>query len=465
MQLMDPLAAAMMTGEVLTNPLHVAALLMLSPPSGAGPHFVDDLFREAMMRTEQIDPRMCRRPHIGLDTMGLWTWQDVDVELTHHVQRRILPGGSDERALWHLIADLHAQPLDRSRPQWMAYLIDGLPGGRFAFYVKVHHTLIDGVAGMQMIMDTLSTDPDCGSMPPFYAVGPRQAEGDTGSGRLPDPAAVLRSAVGAATASIGLTRNIVSGSTDYLLAALRRQSPFPLTAPFTRFNARLGPQRAVAGATVSLQRIIDIKEAADVSFNDVLTAVISGVLRGWLAAHDELPDRSLVGICPITLRADGDSAQSGPANLFGIQQCVLGTDLADPAQRLATIHKSMRWAKEQVARSGSGVTALLAVPNLAPSLLLSMLPLLPRWRTGYNLPISNIRGPTEDRYFNGAHLDSVYPISTVFDGLGLNATMFSYAGRVSIGYVAGRNLVPDIQTLIALTETALAELEMAVGLG
>lgn len=464
---MDPLAAAMMTGEALTNPLHVAALLMLSPPSGAGPHFVDDLFRDAMTRTDEIDPRMRRRPHVGADTLGLWTWQEVDVELTHHVQRRILPGGSDERALWRLIADLHAQPLDRSKPQWMAYLIDGLSDGRFAFYVKVHHSLIDGVAGMQMIMDTLSTDPDCRSTLPFYAARPRRADdnADPAPRGLPDPAAMLQSAMSAANASIGLTRDILSGSTDYLLAALRGQSPFPLSAPFTRFNRRLGPQRAVAGTTVSLQRIIEIGNVAEVSVNDVLTAVMSGVLRGWLVAHDELPDRSLVGVCPITLRADGDSVQSGPANLFGIQQCVLGTDLADPGQRLATIHESMRWAKEQVARSGSGVTALLAVPNLAPTLLLSVLPLLPKWRTGYNLPISNIRGPTEDRYFNGAHLDSVYPISTVFDGLGLNATMFSYAGQVSIGYVAGRNLVPDVHTLIALTETALVELETAVGLG
>lgn len=260
-----------------------------------------------------------------------------------------------------------------------------------------------------------------------------------------------------------LARNLFGGGADYLAGAVRGDSPLPLAAPHTPFNGRLGPRRSVAGGSWPLARVRSIQEAAGVTNNDVVTAVVAGALRGWLAAHDALPGRSLIGFCPVSVRVEGDPARAGHGNLFGLQQCPLGTDLADPAQRLARIHRSMQFAKDEVARRGSTATTLLATPNLAPTLLLSAIPLIPKWRNGYNVPISNVRGPATDMYFNGAHLDSLYPISTVFDGLGLNATVCSYADTVSFGYVAGRNLVPDIAILIPLTEGAFAELESAVG--
>ena len=115
---------------------------------------------------------------------------------------------------------------------------------------------------------------------------------------------------------------------------------------------------------------------------DVLTAVVSGALRGWLQDHDELPASSLIGFCPISVRAGDGSAGSGTGNMFGLQQCPLGTDLADPVARLTLVHRAMAWAKDQVARRGSAATVLLTTPNLVPTLLLSMLPLTPKWRTG-----------------------------------------------------------------------------------
>ena len=168
MDVMDGLDAAMITGEALSSPMHVGALLIFTPPSDAGPHYTDDLHRQALVGGGEIDPRLRRRPHIGVDTLGMWTWQEVEVDLPEHMQARVLPPGSDEHTLWDLVAELHARPLERSRPQWMAYLIDGLPGGRFAFYIKIHHTLVDGVEGMQMITDGLSTDPSQRSVKPFY---------------------------------------------------------------------------------------------------------------------------------------------------------------------------------------------------------------------------------------------------------------------------------------------------------
>ena len=362
-------------------------------------------------------------------------------------------------------AELHAERLDRTRPLWMTYLIDGLPDGRFAFYVKVHHIVVDGVAGMQMISDALTTDPTQRSMKPFYAAGPHAPADRTGTGRkIPNPVSVLRSIGGTATSTIGFLRQVAGGEASYLAGSLAEGTTvLPLSAPFTRLNGRLGPQRAVAGGTWPKKRIKAVQEAAGVSGNDVLMAVVAGVLRSWLSGLDELPKRSLVAFCPISVRVSGDKSQAEHANLFGLELCPLGTDLENPAERLALIHRAMVWAKQQVASHGSGVTTLLAAPAIAPTALQSMIPFGPKWRTGYNLPISNVRGPDTDMYFNGAHLVALYPVSTVFDGLALNATMCSYVDQIAFGYVAGRDVVPDIESFIPLTERSLAELEAAVG--
>ncbi len=466
MSVMGGLDAAIMTGDALTSPMHVAALMIFTPPDDAGPHYLDDIYRESLDDALALDPRLRRHPHIGRDTFGMWTWREAEVNLAHHVQRLTLPDGSDEGALWRQVADLHQVPLDRHRPQWMAYMIDGLPGGRFAFYVKIHHALVDGVTGMQMIADALSTDPNLRGARPFFAA---REEPPAESARsplsiLPNPVSVLKSALGVTESTIGLARNMISGQAAMLAGSVQGRSVLPMSAPFTRFNGQLGPERAVAGGTWSFDRIRAIRATGELTCNDVLMAVVSGALRSYLAAHDELPDRSLVAFCPISVRVGGDAGQAAHGNLFGLELCTLATDSGDPAQRLATIHRSMEWAKQQVADHGSTVSTLLAVPSIVPSLLQSVIPFSPKWRTGYNVPISNIRGPAETLYYNGARLDTLYPISTVFDGLGINITVYSYAGVIAFGYVAGRNIVPDIETLVPMTDAALSELESAVGL-
>ena len=470
MELMDPLDAAMMTAEVLSNPLHVAALLILAPPEDAGPGYVDQLYRDGLGAADMLDPRLRRHPHRGLDTGGIWVWREAEnLDLGQHVQRRTLPPGAGKDALWRLVGELHAEPLDRSRPMWMSCLIDGLPGGRFAYYLKVHHTVVDGVAGFQLIEDALSADPDRRSMRPFFVPRPNKPPGRTGArGLLRNPIPLVRSVVSAAAGSVGVIRQVVAGEVSNLVGSLiTKTTVLPFDAPYTRFNGRLGPERAFAAGSWSKDRIRAVQNAAEVTANDVLTAVVAGVLREWLIAHDELPKKSLVAVCPITVRGrehgPGHGDAEGPANMFGAELCPLGTDVADPAERLALIHRAMSWAKQQVASRGSGATMLLLAPSIAPTVLLPMLRFAPKLRTGYNLPISNVPGPQQELYWNGAHVEEIYPVSAVYDGMALNVTVCVYADRFGFGYVAGRDVMPDVETLVPLTERCLAELETAVG--
>jgi diacylglycerol O-acyltransferase len=159
--------------------------------------------------------------------------------MRNHIQRRTLPAGVDRDALTKLISELHSERLDRSRPMWIAYLIDGLEDARFALYLKVHHTVVDGVAGLNMIADAMTTDPDRRSMPPLYAAAPGQPveRAAAARGLIPNPFALVRSAVNATTASVGFVRQLALGGISTVVASLaERNTVLPFGAPYTRFT-------------------------------------------------------------------------------------------------------------------------------------------------------------------------------------------------------------------------------------
>lgn len=454
MDLLDPLDAAMMTGEAVAGPLHVAAVLVMSPPKGAGAGYVDELYEQTLSAPVPVDRRLRRYPHRGIGTGGLWAWREVDtVDLARHCVRTRLAPGSDWNSLWQKVGALHAQRLEDSGPMWAASVIDGFDDRHFAFYLKIHHTVMDGVAGIQLITDALSADPDARSMPPFYASPARQPSSSPTA--LPNPMALLRN-------GIGLTeRTIAAEVTDLLRGMFTDTTLAPVAAPYTRFNGRLHDRCAVAATSVAKKRIRALQRKAGVTGNDVVTAVVAGVLRRWLQNHDELPRQSLVALCPITVR-DRDSASGQSGNAFGAWLCALGTDLDDPGARLDLIHRSMSEGKHQVAGRGAGASMLLLAQSIAPTLVLPILPLVPKFRTGYNVPLSHVPGPSTGMYWNGALVEHIYPVSTVFPGQALNVTTCSYADHVDFGYVAGGDAMPDIDSVPALTEVAVAELESAV---
>jgi diacylglycerol O-acyltransferase len=473
--LLDPLESLMLTAELVSSPMHVAVLMILSPPPGEDPEaYPRRLFEESLEADVEIDPRLRRVPRSGVDTGFGWAWRDVTdrggtVDVRHHFQRRTLPRGSGIDALWELVSGLHAVRLDRSAPLWMVYLIDGLPNGRFALYIKVHHIVVDGVAGMQMIAGSLSPDPARRGMPPLYAANPTAA-GGAHTGTRPGHRAgglisALRGIADTATAGVGLTGRLARTELATALGTLLSRSiAAPFGAPRTRFNTKLGPFRSVAGTSLERARIRAVREVAGVTGNDVVMAVIAGALREWLQDRDELPGRSLVAICPVTVRGRGASAADRHGNQFGMGLCPLGTDLADPAERLTLVHDAMRNLKSQVAKQGPGAMLAAMGPAIGPTIALAMLPFDTGIPPSFNIPISNVPGPREQMYFNGAQVEEIYPVSTVYDGMALNVTVCSYGEQMGVGYVADRDAVGDVEGLVPPTERALTELERAVGL-
>lgn len=472
MDMLDPLESLMLTAELVSSPMHVAVLLILRPPPGGEPRaYVKQIFEDTLTAAVDIDRRLRRVPHSGVDTGFMWTWRDLgdsgaELDIRHHFQRRTLPKNAGSGALWEMVSDLHALRLDRSEPLWMAYLIDGLPDDRFAFYIKVHHTVVDGVAGLQMITESLSTDPDERGMPPFFTAKAPAPKPDVPGTTAPSGLfSALRGMAGAASAGLELTAKVVRTQLASALGALLTASiAAPFSAPHTRFNSKLGPFRAVAGTSLDRGRIRAVQEAAAVTGNDVVMAVISAALRTWLAERGELPGRSLVAICPVTVRRPGTAATESHGNQFGMGLCPLGTDVEDDAQRLGLVHRGMAYVKKQVAEQGPGAMLVAMGPAIGPTILLPMLPFDTKVPPSFNIPISNVPGPARQMYFNGAHVEEIYPVSSIWDGMALNVTVCSYADRISIGYVADRDVMPDIETLIPLTDRALTDLERALGL-
>lgn len=463
MAAMDAMGALMMTAEELSNPMHVCALIVLTPPEDAGSDFVDEIRRACHVDTNLLDPRLRRRPHRGIDTGGAWVWRDTEVDMTEHVFHTSLPDGSDSAALWSLVGDLHATPLEWSRPMWEVHIIDGFDDHRIGLLVKVHHSVVDGVGGVRMIESWMSDDAHRRGMPLFTAA-PTSSANATGYQRLPNPLALAHTATKVVAASTDFALRLGKGTFLNVVTAMTGgHSTMPFSAPNTRFNGRLAPARSVAGTGVSRARVRAVAGATGTTGNDVMTTVVAGALRYWLLAHDELPAESLVAICPITVRARDVTGHTADANAFGVALCTLGTERADPAERLAVVHRSMADAKERIADLGSGASLAVALPAIAPTVLLPQIPFVPTPRPAFNLALSSVPGPTTDRYWNGAHVEAIYPVSTVYDGLALNITVFSYADTLDIGYVAGEGQIPDIETLIPLTEQALSDLEAAVG--
>ena len=469
MDLLDPLDSLMLTAELISSPMHIAALMILRPPPGCDPTaYVNELFDQTLTAAVDVDRRLRRVPHSGIDTGFMWVWRDItdaggQLDIRHHFQRRTLAADGGPDALWELVSELHALRLDRSAPLWMAYLIDGLADGRFAFYIKVHHIVVDGVAGLQMITGSLSTDPDRRGMPPFYAATapPPQLQRGAGSAGV---LSALRGIAAAASAGVELTGHVVRTELRTAVGSLMSRSVVAsFSAPQTRFNAKLGPRRAVAGTSLRRDRIRAVQQAAGVTGNDVAMTVVSAALRRWLADRDELPTRSLVAICPVTVRSRDTAAPDSHGNQFGMGLCPLATDVDDDGQRLRLVHEAMAGIKNQVAEQGPGAMLVAMGPAIGPTILLPLLPFDTDIPPSFNIPVSNVPGPEEQMYFNGASVDEIYPVSTVYDGMALNVTMCSYADQISVGYVADRDVMPDIATLIPLTAQALRDLEAAVG--
>jgi WS/DGAT/MGAT family acyltransferase len=390
--------------------------------------------------------------------------EDPDFDICYHLRRAALPAPGGQRELSAFVADVASRPLDRSKPLWEAYVVEGLEHGHYAFVTKIHHSLIDGVAGVAILAALFDLAPDS-------PLVPEQEHEEWQPERVPSDIEMLGQAIVDILRRPARMARAVTGSLPGFVRAVRRvrdqklDVALPLTAPRLSMNRTITAQRVVALASVPLADVKAVKNALGVTVNDVVLAVTAGALRTYLERRGELPDRSLVASIPTSVRAPDDQ---GFGNRVSSMFAALPVETADPTERVRAVSRSMAGAKEMHEEVG-GSTLQDWAEVAAPALYTRAMRAYTRLRVGerlrpvINLIASNVPGPPFPLFFAGARLVAIYPLGPIFDDCGLNMTVISYLDHMDYGFLACRELVPDIDELAACVPDALTELMKASG--
>lgn len=464
----DPTSVAFLYAESRKQPMHVGGLQLFEKPAGAGDNYTREIYESGTTSEAEIAPLFLKHPRRSLTTAGQYVWErDAQFDIEHHVRHSALPQPGRVRELLDLCSRLHSQRLARERPLWESHIIEGLNDGRVAVYTKMHHGLVDGISAMRLMARTMSSDPDERDMPPLWAARPARAKVEKASSMTEQslsevPISALRSALGITADAAGMPAALVKT----LSHGLRNEtSALSLYAPRTMLNQSITGSRRFAGQQWEIARMTSIGKATGTTINDVVLAMCSGALRKYLLDFDALPDASLVSMVPVGLHAKTPSnASADGGNAVGSVMVQLGTDLVDPGDRLAKIHRSMNTGKAALASMTPTQILAMSALGMVPSIITPMLRLQGIVRPPFNVVISNVPGSRTTQYYNGAKQVGQYPLSIPINGMALNITCVSYDGNMGFGLTGCRRTVPHLQRLLTYLDDELAALEKAAGL-
>jgi len=469
---------------------HVSSLCLFALPEDRDYEPFDAWRAQIEGRLHLLEPlrRKLRMVPFGLDH-PFWV-DDPDFDLDFHVRHLAVPPPGTDEQIGDLVADIVSRPLDRTRPLWESYVIEGLPGRRFAIVTKVHHSTIDGASGSELLTLMLDRDPGGDEIaPPDSNWRPSSMPSDAevlarvlpNLARKPGRFLLLgaRTArdVGRATrnpflvAAADQVRSGLRGPVGALLNRGRARAeegqvlgPLPtFTPPPTPFNERITAHRRFAFRSAPLDTVKGVKNALGATVNDVVMAVCAGGLRTWLEAHDALTDRPLAAMVPVSIRT-GKETEKWTNRVSGIF-AALPTNEPDPVQRVAKVHESMVGAKGLF--DAVPADALTDFTQFAPPAVFARAmrtaTRLTASSSPINVVISNVPGPRTPLYTAGARLEHYYPVSTIVDGQGLNITVQSYLDTLDFGLIACRELVPDVWDLTDMIVDDLRTIGKAVG--
>lgn len=450
--------SAWLYAESYRTPMQVAMLATFAVPEG-NPDFVRDLvarWREVREFQPPFNYLLKAAPVPG--------WKELrssEIDLDYHFRHNALPRPGSQRELGVLVSRLHSAKLDRRYPLWECHLIEGLEGDQWSMYMKVHHSQIDGVGGIRLLKRMLSIDHDARDMLPPWAVGTRGPDQSGIPRKVLPPEPGERSPIsirGAAASGSTVVKSLGKTYGESLMGTKDEVRAVPFRTPKTIFNGRIHTPRRFATQHYPIERMKAVASAAGGSLNDVFLALCGGAMREYLREIGELPKEPLIANVPVSVR-EGEGA--GVGNAITFLYSTLGTDLADPIDRIRAIKASTRLGKERLPEVGGlGMDAYTAA-LMAPFLSQSILGFGGRGRPASNVVISNVPGPAEPRYLDGSRLLEIYPVSLLFNGQALNITAVSYDGEFNIGFTGCRDSIPSLQKIAVYAGEQLELLERA----
>lgn len=434
--------------------MHAGALMLFeSPEDEAGEGLVDRVY-EAFCSCPPVAP-FDRRPRTGLGPPSWETCQDID--MSYHVRRVTLPAPGTGVELMELVGYLYSALLDRTRPLWECYLIDGLANGGVAILYKLHHALADGITGARLLFGSLSESAEDAHIRPLWAEarrGPRRSRRKEPRRQGPNPLGLVRD--GAATAAEA--GRLTLGLVPRILRLRSGATALPFTAPrLESAQRRQSGARSFAIFDLPLPEVKRVAELAGGSTNDVVLSVCDDAMRRYLAETGQRPESPLVASMAVSTRARGDET---PSNAAALTQVRLGSPEASPEDRLREVVSSTAAVKEKLRQTSSGVLQIQSLALLGASELREQLPMgrgtVPE---AANMLVSNIpAGPPEPLYMGGARMTGIHATPIVPPAHSLNITLASYAGRMCFGVGAARNVIPDTQRIADLAVECFDEL-------
>lgn len=455
---LSPLDASWLYVESQDTPMHVGGLMIFELPKDAPPDYFQKMMADFRSQQDFHPPWNRRLRSTRLKRLTHFWDDDQDVDIDFHFRLSALPWPGGERELGILIARLHSHPLDFSRPPWECHVIEGLENNRFAIYIKMHHSLIDGVSAMRLLSLTMAKDPKDVDRPPFWAISPRRTDTAT---RIPTTDDVVSSLLSDLREQMRSLPELSRAAGTVLRAATDRDNPLgaPFKAPSSILNQRIQGSRRFATQLYPMSRLKTLAKAADCTLNDIVLAICGGSLRRFLKENNQLPGRPLTAGIPVSVRPADDDEQG---NAISFMIATLGTDIADPLKRLEAIRSSTRRAKEHLQTLPRSAITAYTMMLMGPYIAQLVTGLGGRTRPVFNITISNVPGPRETLYFRGARMVANYPVSLVTHGQAINITCHSYADGLSFGIIGCRETVPSLQRIAVYTGEALDELEHAV---
>ncbi|TFW23014.1 wax ester/triacylglycerol synthase family O-acyltransferase [Massilia arenosa] len=459
MDFLNGLDSAFLHFESPAMPLHVGALHLLELPEERRAGYFDALKLHLAGRVRGL-PAFGRKLAAMPFGVANPVWvEDASLDVSNHLRRARVAAPGGMRELEQLVAELHAQPLDRGRALWELHLIEGLAEGGLAVYLKVHHAALDGqgaAAVAEMLMDAT---PDAAASAASQAAGSGHATGSAhgADGAAPSAATLLTAAV---RHSISQTFDLARRVPESLRAAASMRHARPSLAPRTPLNATITPERDFATLRLPLDEMSRAGKAFGGSTNVALLGVVSGAMRRYLNGLGKLPDSSLVAGVAVNLRERGDGRVNNQAGMWFVP---LATDEVDIAERMRIIADNAQQMRDGVARARP--LLLTDFPSFGvPWVMGGMSAMLNHARLADTLPpmanlvVSNVTGPMGALYLAGAKVTSVYPISVVAHGLALNVTAFSYGDALDIGVTAAKSALPDLQRFMDCLRESHVEL-------
>jgi diacylglycerol O-acyltransferase len=459
-----PLDVSFLYLEGRTTPMHVGGLAVFEPPADG---FDYDRFVSLIEHRISLVPRYRQKIKSVPGHLANPVWvDDNDFDLAYHVRRSALPRPGSDEQLRELVARVQSRPLDRNRPLWEMYLVEGLAEGRFAVIQKTHHAMVDGISAVDIGQVILDTSPI-----------PREVPDDLWMPR-PEPAAaaLLVDAIGelmrrpsavADTVRIGLAdaRNVagkVSAAVGGVLSAARVAAR---PAPVSPLNASIGAQRRFAVARTDLEDYRKVRKQTGGTVNDVVLATVAGAIRGWMLSRGEAvtPASTVRAMVPVSVRGDSETGQLG--NRVSSYLVDLPVGEPNPVVRLSQVGYAMKAHKES--GQSVGAEALVALSGFAPPTLhaLGARAANSFTRRLFNVVVTNVPGPQFPLYASGARMLEMFPVVPLALGQAVSIGLTSYNGGVYFGLNADRDAMYDVEVLGSLIEESLGELVAASSSG